>query len=143
MRQEETIDILIKRYEALTKENIDSLLELYTPGAYFKDPFNEVRGKDAIKHIFLHMFKQIEFPRFKVISFITKDNKSCLLWEFHIHEPDSYAPNVIHGCTWLILDKDGLIAEHRDYWDAAEELYEKLPILGSFMRWLKRRISAN
>ena len=28
---------------------------------------------------------------------------------------------------------------HRDYWDAAEELYEKLPILGGLMRWLKRR----
>jgi steroid delta-isomerase len=28
---------------------------------------------------------------------------------------------------------------HRDYWDAAEELYEKLPVLGSVMRWLKAR----
>ena len=26
---------------------------------------------------------------------------------------------------------------HRDYWDAAEELYEKLPLLGALMRWLK------
>jgi len=31
------------------------------------------------------------------------------------------------------------VAVHRDYWDAAEELYEKLPVLGSLMRWLKRR----
>jgi steroid Delta-isomerase len=30
---------------------------------------------------------------------------------------------------------------HRDYWDAAEELYEKLPILGGLMRWLKRQAS--
>jgi hypothetical protein len=28
---------------------------------------------------------------------------------------------------------------HRDYWDAAEELYEKLPVLGGLMRWLKTR----
>jgi hypothetical protein len=34
---------------------------------------------------------------------------------------------------------DGRIAMHRDYWDAAEELYEKLPLLGGLMRWLKRR----
>jgi steroid delta-isomerase len=27
---------------------------------------------------------------------------------------------------------------HRDYWDAAEELYEKLPLVGALMRWLKR-----
>jgi hypothetical protein len=37
------------------------------------------------------------------------------------------------------LSSEGLIAFHRDYWDAAEELYEKLPAVGSLMRWLKRR----
>jgi hypothetical protein len=31
------------------------------------------------------------------------------------------------------------VAYHRDYWDAAEELYEKLPVLGGLMRFLKRR----
>jgi hypothetical protein len=31
------------------------------------------------------------------------------------------------------------VSLHRDYWDAAEELYEKLPVVGSVMRWLKRR----
>jgi steroid delta-isomerase len=30
---------------------------------------------------------------------------------------------------------------HRDYWDAAEELYEKLPA-GRLMRWLKRRANS-
>ena len=34
---------------------------------------------------------------------------------------------------------DGRINFHRDYWDAAEELYEKLPLVGSLMRWLKRQ----
>ena len=37
---------------------------------------------------------------------------------------------------------DGRIARHRDYWDAAGELYEKLPLLGTLMRWLRRRIAA-
>jgi hypothetical protein len=32
-----------------------------------------------------------------------------------------------------------LITLHRDYWDAAEELYEKLPVLGGLMRWLKKQ----
>jgi hypothetical protein len=31
------------------------------------------------------------------------------------------------------------VSEHRDYWDAAEELYEQIPVLGAVMRWLKRR----
>ena len=34
---------------------------------------------------------------------------------------------------------DGRVVYHRDCWDAAEELYEKLPVLGALMRWLKRQ----
>lgn len=143
MYSKQTIEILIQRYETLTQENIDFLLELYASDASFKDPFNNVIGRDAIKHIFVHMFQKIEFPRFRVIDWVLEDNKSCLRWEFHTHNPDNPSPNIIYGCTWLSLNKDGLIQEHRDYWDAAEELYEKLPILGSLMKWLKKRISAN
>ena len=39
----------------------------------------------------------------------------------------------------LVFNEQGLVTMHRDYWDAAEELYEKLPLLGGLMRWLKRR----
>jgi hypothetical protein len=32
---------------------------------------------------------------------------------------------------------------HRDYWDAAEELYEKLPVVGGLMRLIKRRLATS
>ena len=35
---------------------------------------------------------------------------------------------------------DGRIAYHRDYWDAAEEVYEKVPLLGGLLRRIKRRL---
>ncbi|MDP3310767.1 MAG: nuclear transport factor 2 family protein, partial [Polaromonas sp.] len=47
----------------------------------------------------------------------------------------------VRGTSHLKLTGAGLVSYHRDYWDAAEELYEKLPLLGSLMRWLKRRVS--
>jgi hypothetical protein len=49
---------------------------------------------------------------------------------------------MIHGVTHFELDAQGLITLHRDYWDAAEELYEKIPVLGALMRWLKGRLRA-
>ena len=45
----------------------------------------------------------------------------------------------MRGGSHLRFDAQGRIALHRDYWDAAEELYEKLPVLGALMRWLKRQ----
>ena len=38
--------------------------------------------------------------------------------------------------AWLLAD--GRVVEHRDYWDAAEQLYEKLPLIGGVLRLLKR-----
>ena len=44
-----------------------------------------------------------------------------------------------HMFVSLKLTADGLVDFHRDYRDAAEELYEKLPLLGGLMRWLRKR----
>ena len=43
---------------------------------------------------------------------------------------------------WGTVAPTGRVVAHRDYWDAAEELYEKLPVLGALMRLLKRRLRA-
>jgi hypothetical protein len=48
---------------------------------------------------------------------------------------------VIHGATHLRFAPDGRIAYHRDYWDAANELYAKLPLIGPVMRWLRRKLA--
>ena len=64
-----------------------------------------------------------------------------LTWEFRFRFR-SYRPaqpQVILGASHLVFSTKGLVTLHRDYWDAAEELYEKLPVLGGAMRWLKRR----
>ena len=48
----------------------------------------------------------------------------------------------IRGATLVRFDTQGRVTLHRDYWDAAEELYEKLPLLGTLMRWLRKAASA-
>jgi steroid delta-isomerase len=48
----------------------------------------------------------------------------------------------ISGATHISFDMDGAVILHRDYWDAAEELYEKLPLVGRLMRCMKSRLAA-
>ena len=54
---------------------------------------------------------------------------------------DTTTLQTVRGASHLKFAADGRINFHRDYWDAAEELYEKLPLVGSLMRWLKRQAS--
>ena len=45
----------------------------------------------------------------------------------------------IHGTSHIRFAADGRVQYHRDYWDAAGELYEQLPLVGLLMRFLKKR----
>ncbi|KAF1049054.1 MAG: hypothetical protein GAK35_00031 [Herbaspirillum frisingense] len=129
---------LVRFFETLTRDNAAQVAEVYAADARFKDPFNEVQGLEAIQHLFAHMFKQVKDPHFKVTATVQQREQVFLTWDFFFRMPPfSAAEQCIHGATHFHLAEDGRVIYHRDYWDAAEELYEKLPLVGLFMRGLK------
>lgn len=136
-------DRIVLAFETLSPESLVQLGAVYAPDARFKDPFNEVQGLASIQHIFRDMFDRLDVPRFVVTTCILQGQECFLGWEFHFGFKGYQRGRAqcIRGGTHLVLDAQGLIILHRDYWDAAEELYEKLPWVGSLMRWLKRRFS--
>ncbi len=143
MTHQAELDRLVDFFEHISPENIGVLTELYSAQAYFKDPFNEVRGHAAIIAIFEHMFRQADAPRFEVKNSILQGDDACILWEFHFNMRDkSHTPRRIRGSSHLHFTVEHKVDHHRDYWDAAEELYEKIPLLRVLMRWLKRQASA-
>jgi limonene-1,2-epoxide hydrolase len=139
MSGQESLERLVRFYETLAPGTVGLLRDVYTPDAFFKDPFNEVRGHAAIARIFEHMFEQVAEPRFVVKQRMAQDGHAFLTWEFHFRMGRAPEVHTIRGASHLAFGVDGRVAMHRDYWDAAEELYEKIPLLGGFMRLLKRR----
>jgi len=131
---------IVEAFERLQPADVERMDTLYTTDARFKDPFNEVQGVAAIQQVFRHMFAALDEPRFVIRDAVCDGDQCFLSWDFlfRMRRFDRQA-QCIRGGTHLRLAADGRIAEHRDYWDAAEELYEKLPGLGALMRWLKRR----
>ena len=136
-----TVPAIVAFFENLTPQSVADLPRFYAPHARFKDPFNEVTGLAAIAHIFEHMFVQLERPRFVVTQQVVQGSQCFLTWEFHFgfKRFKRGQAQVIFGGTHLVLSDQGQITLHRDYWDATEELYEKLPVLGAGLRWLKRQ----
>lgn len=131
---------IVSAFETLAEADLPRLAAIYAPDAFFKDPFNEVRGTAAIEAIFGHMFVALEAPRFVVHDIVVQGDQCFLTWDFRFRmRRFARGEQCIRGSSHLKLGADGRITWHRDYWDAAEELYEKLPLLGSLMRWLKRR----
>lgn len=140
----EAVDRLVTLFEHFTPADLQRLDGFYTPDACFKDPFNEVRGLQDIVRIYAHMFEALESPRFVVTDRVAGEGQCFLAWEFRFAYRSFRRgqEQVVRGGSHLLLAPDGRVRSHRDYWDAAEEVYEKLPVIGGVMRWLKARAAA-
>lgn len=134
--------LFVAYFERLREQDLHDLARFYARDAHFKDPFNEVQGLQAIEAIFQHMFRTLDGPHFLVKERLAQGQQAFLTWDFRFRFKGKPDWQLIHGATRLQFDPQGLVVLHRDYWDAAEELYEKLPVLGSLMRWLKRRVAS-
>lgn len=139
-----SIDTIVQAFENLSPERVAQLGALYADNATFKDPFNAVQGVAAIQGIFAHMYANLHEPRFIITHRIVDGAQCFLTWEFRFAFKRFHTgvEQCILGGSHLQLDASGRIVMHRDYWDAAEELYEKIPWVGGLMRWLKRRANS-
>ena len=137
----QAIERLVQFFEQLQPQDLQRLPGIYAPEARFKDPFNDVQGLAEIERIFAHMFESLDAPHFIVTERIVQGQQCFLIWDFRFRfrRFDTQNWQTVRGGTHLVFNDEGLVTLHRDYWDAAEELYEKLPVLGGVMRWLKKR----
>lgn len=132
---------LAEYFEKLTPDSVAQLPDLYDGQARFKDPFNEVQGLTEIERIFRHMYVALDGPHFVITGQLVDGPQAFLTWEFRFRFKrfDTQTLQVVRGGSHIVFNDQGLVSLHRDYWDAAEELYEKLPVVGGLMRWLKKR----
>ena len=130
-------------YANLTRENLDRLEIIFSPEAHFKDPFNDIIGREKIRIMFRHMFEACEEPSFTINHWAIDGQIAYFWWEFHAKLIFLWTkqPVFIQGTSRVIFDAHGLVRSHTDYWDSAEHIYSKLPIIGGIVRAIAQRIS--
>ena len=130
-------------WEGLTQERVGGLDAVYAPEVRFRDPFNDVRGIEELRRIFGRMYETLEEPRFAITETILEGDRAVLVWDFDFRIK-AWKPRVtqrIHGLSVVRFGADGRVTDHRDYWDAAGELYAKLPLVGPLVRYLARKMA--
>jgi hypothetical protein len=126
-------------YENLNVNNLQQIDSIFTANAHFKDPFNDVFGINKIHTVFKNMFSDLDKPTFLVDEVVLNKNIAYLKWQFNAQLKDK--PILIVGLSRVIFNDQGLVSEHVDYWDASEQFYMKLPILGSVLKFIQRKVS--
>ena len=119
----------IKDYERFFDEN-----------SYFKDPFHEVRGVEKIYGVFQKMYENLDEPKFKVLDIAQNKEVFYIEWEFNFYFKNDKEKQSFIGLSKVIHDEKKVMS-HIDFWDAAENLYEKLPIISNIIRFVKKKIA--
>ncbi len=130
-----------KAFATLTPHTVDALCRRVSLDVHFRDPFNDLYGRDALRALLLDMFERAGRPAFSVdeINWHEDTAAGWLRWHFSAQLPVIGQLDV-EGCSRVSLDQNGLITEHLDYWDSAP-IYFRLPLLGALLRRIRQRIS--
>lgn len=128
-------------FERVSLDNLNELRDLCAPDVRFRDPFNDVRGHDQIVRVFAKMYEHVAEPTFEVIDNAVSGSNSYIRWVFRFKNKKNGAPFSIDGMTEVHFDDAGRVTAHLDHWDVASQLYERVPVLGTVLRAIRRRLA--
>lgn len=129
--------------ETLSPATLRQLDELAAPGLHFRDPFNDTRGVEAAKQVMARIFREVDDPRY-VVTHVACDGDTCFLrWKFTCRPRRSGRghPWIVDGVTEVRFNDQGKVMEHVDYWDSGHYVYERIPLFGYAVRFIRKRLS--
>ena len=77
-----------------------------------------------------HMYQNLDNPRFVINEYMDKENVIYVKWDFLFAFKGKKDENSFEGVSRLVVNEQGKVISHIDYWDAAEHMYEKMPLVG-------------
>lgn len=140
-KERATIERFIALYTTYTKDNIKKhVRDLYAQDAYYRDSFTEMQGIEDIEAYLIQGTHIMQNLTFDLQDIAVHDGNYYFRWITRFSQKRK-KDEVTHlpGVSHVRFNKEGKIIFHQDFWDAGV-IYEQLPIVGFFIRWLKKRM---
>ncbi len=122
----------INLFSNLSSKKINEFDDLISKDIIFVDPFNNTNGINEFKNIFYHMFENVKDPKFLILDYSINKQRVFLKWKMTFYAFKSQ--QTIEGMSELLLNNDGKVASHKDYWDSLNGLFVKIPFIGYFYK---------
>jgi hypothetical protein len=129
-------------FEGLTPEQVPDLSRLAAPDVHFRDPLTEGHGIDALERAVRAIFTAMDDPQVKIGTIATAGRTIFIVWTVTFRRKGRRNEWTIQGVAELEVGAQDRIVRHFNYWDAAGQLYEHVPVLGSLMRTIRRQVVA-
>ena len=140
MSQIISIEDLKKLFNKAYGENYPSKktwLKYYQENVHFIDPTQETYGIDSYIKAQEKLIKRCDDISLETHAICIDGEVGFVEWTMGLKIMGKEF--IYPGTTRLIFAKNGLINEHRDYFDFCGSTFGPLPILGPFIRWLYAR----
>jgi len=132
-----------KAFNGLNKNTVDKLDEYYDKDAVFQDPVSRNEGIEKIKRYYAHQYENVKSIRFDFSSIIREGDTQSAVWVMKVEHPaiNNGKEFTLDGHSLIRFNlQTGKVVFHRDYFDMGEFVYEKIPVLGSIIRFVKNKM---
>jgi nuclear transport factor 2 (NTF2) superfamily protein len=141
LRQALVVDF--KRYYQQANTNSLARLErLYTDDVEFRNPVQTLHGRLALRRYLSGLYQRCEMMQFEYLHEFIEEDAASISWEMtcqyrHLNRGQVFK---VRGMT-LIRFSDRIFY-HEDCYDMGQALYRHIPLLGSALRLINRRIDS-
>lgn len=124
--------------------NVEILDQLYDKDVVFEDPLTKVAGLPELKKYYQHAYKPVTSIRFDFKTIHDAFPVYTCEWDmfFAAKTLNSGKPFSVRGVSVITFSEESQkVIRHHDYVDIGAMVYEKVPGLGTLVRFLKSRLS--
>ena len=133
----ETLERYRAFFDALSPAALDRLGEMYSDDIHFRDPFSDVHGLANLRIVFAKMYADVPDSKFRVSDVAVSGEGGYMKW---IYSGTFRGERLeIVGLTEVGV-RDGKVSRHIDYYDAASNIYARIPVLRWLVRFIKKRV---
>ncbi len=134
------IDKLQHVFVELNSTNTHLLDDLYTMDMKFEDPAHVVEGLDNFKKYINNLYQNVTSCTFKFTRIERFSGGAVLEWNMLISHPRLNKGIMFTVLGASIVRHQDKIYSHRDYFDLGDMLYERLPVIGRVINFIKRNL---
>ena len=111
--------------------------EAYSEDVVFEDPTQKQKGLKAYLAAQEGLLRRCDDVLLKPLAIACDGNTAFVEWEMGLKIKG--IEFIYPGATRLLLNDEGKIVDHRDYFDFVGPTFGPVPVIGSFVRWLYKR----
>ena len=133
------LDLWTKTYNTEGKPDWSHILPYYDNNIYFRDSIQEIRGIEKFTAMTERLTRRSKDLKMNIVKAVMEANIIFIEWEMTLSFK-KYPSSVLYGSSRLTLNKEGKIAEQRDYYDLWGDIFDNIPRFGkAYRKFMKKK----